>query len=309
MRRRRKRQELASQEAVVASPAEAPAPPPAAPVLRVVVVGPAGTMRDALAEVVDTQPDMEVVGTFDDMQSGASGIRDTTRRSGVVVLLDTAALEAAGTMTEIRRLRDRFPFCRFLAYGDAFDEEAASSLLFFGADGVAAVSEGPAAVARSIRRSARRGDQVALETEDTEEGAREPEPPAMSPEPPGTPENDSVAPPEGPAPEPQPEPQPETQPPLDPEQQRLEDSAPAPDPPPPRPDEDSATDLPEDNKPTPPNGLSEIWPGSPRTEESHRRMTPEDIWDRRPSEVRFGAQQEGDRDNGGPARKHITHED
>jgi DNA-binding NarL/FixJ family response regulator len=303
VRRRRKRQEMASQEAIVPPPAEAPAPPPAAPALRVVVVGPGGTMRDALEDAVDAQPDMEVVGTFDDMDSGTSGIRATTRRSGVVVLVDVAVLEGAGTMTEIRRLRDRFPFCRFVAYGDAFDEDAASSLLFFGADGVATVSQGPAFIARSIRRSARPGQEVELETEATAEEVADPEPPAVSPDPPVPPQDHPVAPQEGPAAGPQPGPQPEAQPQPEPESERLEDSAPSAEPPASRRNEDGTTGLPENSKdPTPPTGSPQIWPGSPPAGESHRRMTPEDIWDRRASEVRFGAGREGDPGDGRPTR-------
>jgi hypothetical protein len=184
---------------------------------------------------------MELVGSFDDVDSGISGIRANTRRSGVVVLVDVATLEGAGTLTEIRRIRDRFPFCRFVAYGEAFGEDAASGLLFFGADGVADLADGPVAVAAVIRRSIRPGEYG------------DPDPEAVE----ATPSSSDAATRE---PDPEPEAQPEAPPASDGEEHQEEGL---------------------DELGTGSGSPDEIWkvPSSPQVERT-RRMTPEDIWDR-----------------------------
>jgi DNA-binding NarL/FixJ family response regulator len=260
VRRRRKRQEAASEKpAPMAAPETAQPDPVPAPALRVLVVGQAGATREALETAVDSQADMDLVGSFDDMDSGISGIRANTRRSGVVVLVDVATLETTGAMTEIRRLRDRFPFCRFLVYGDAFDEDAANALLFFGADAVVGVDQGPTAVARAIRRDARPGE--VKETEAEADGLE-----AL--------EEDHQTEPE-------------------------QDPPPQPDPAASLPDQDGAEEPDAPDTPRPSEGpAEEIWPTPPSTEhvETPRRMTPNDIWDHRASEVRLASPSAGDPD-------------
>jgi hypothetical protein len=162
-------------------------------------------------------------------------------------------------MTEIRHLRDRFPFCRFLAYGEAFDDDSASALLFFGADGVAGVNDGPAAVAQAIRRS--------IHPDVHGEAEPEPEQPTQT-EPP--PEPEAVL---------QPEPRPEASPPG---------AEPTADPSDEADDEDGPAGPPQDPGPRP--GLAEeIWRevAPAHQERALRRMTREDIWDRQPSEIHF----------------------
>jgi DNA-binding NarL/FixJ family response regulator len=267
VRRRRKRQEETIQEPVAQAPGPALADPEPDPPLRIVLVGQAGATRESLEATVQAQDDMELVGSFDDMDSGTSGIRANTKRSGVVVMVDVATLET-GTMTEIRHLRDRFPFCRFLAYGEAFDDDSASALLFFGADGVAGVNDGPAAVAQVIRRSINPDVDGEVEAETTVV-----ETPTQT-EPPADPERE-------PEPEPEPEPLTQTEPPPEPEAEPNagpSDEA----------DEDGPAGALEDPGPGPGSG-EEIWRevAPAHQERQLRRMTPEDIWDGQPSEIHF----------------------
>ncbi len=276
MRRRRKRDQGVSQEPAAASlPEEVSEDPSPHPILRILIVGQGGARREALEAIVEAQSDMELVGVFEDVDSGISGIRASTKRSGVVVLVDADVMET-GSLTEIRGLRDRFPSCRFLAYGDAFGDDAASALLFFGADAVAGVSEGPAAVTRTIRRSVRPDEHV-----DTEPDAAEPvatgadvSPPAPEPAPapqPAEPTAEWVGSLRG-GPEPEPEPQPEPEPAASPSHEGSPQDA-------------GAQQRPISRS----ESAEEIWQGTalgPHREPS-RRMTPEDIWDQASREVSF----------------------
>jgi hypothetical protein len=175
VRRRRKRDKAVDQASLATPPEDVTEHPQPEPALRILVIGQGGATREVLETILEDQSDMDVVGVFDDVNTGISGIQASTKRSGVVVLVDSAVMQLGGSLTQIRSLRDRFPSCRFLAYGESFHEDAVSSLLFFGADAVTSVAEGSAAVGRAIRRCAYPDRYPELDEEPPEHHSADPD--------------------------------------------------------------------------------------------------------------------------------------
>ncbi|MBI4261646.1 MAG: response regulator transcription factor [Actinobacteria bacterium] len=116
---------------------------------------PLHVVRAALGLLIDTQPDMEILGEAATADEGLQVARRVRRRQGVVVL---AALRLTGPHDAfwlIRAIRERCPSFVVVALGANAERRRVSRALFVGADGFVDQNADPGAFLDALRRAAR----------------------------------------------------------------------------------------------------------------------------------------------------------
>src|SRR5438093_9832681 len=137
------------------APSDRPAAEPTPTRLGVVVVEPALTARAALAMLIGTQADLEVVGQAAGGSEGLQAVRRVRRRAGVVVLVSLAIGGERDAFWLIRQVRERCPQYVIAGCGTASARIAISRALFVGADGYLDTSAPPEEFLDGLRRAGR----------------------------------------------------------------------------------------------------------------------------------------------------------
>lgn len=118
--------------------------------IRIVLVDDSELMRDALRALVQTQPDMRVVGEAGD---GDEAVEVASQRAPDLVLLDVAMPGPSGPEAA-RRLKGALPTTKILAFSGHDDETRVRGMLSAGADGFIRKSAAPDEIVRAIRQVA-----------------------------------------------------------------------------------------------------------------------------------------------------------
>src|SRR5690242_18711928 len=121
MLRRKRPIEVPPEEAPPQTPPEMPLMVEPDPIVRAVLVGPAGQAQRRLFDLISAQRGMEVFARFERADQALVTLYDipTRRRAAVIIDARLPGLHGAGWL--IRRLRERHPVLRLFAYSEDAD--------------------------------------------------------------------------------------------------------------------------------------------------------------------------------------------
>jgi len=124
-------------------PPELPPEPPVAvepePVVRAILVGPAGETQNRLFELLSAQQEIEIFALCERADEAMATLFNLPARRRTAVLLDAKLPGTHDAGWLIRRLRERHPVLRLFAYCEEPDDDAMESVALAGVDEVLVV--------------------------------------------------------------------------------------------------------------------------------------------------------------------------
>ena len=124
-------------------PPELPPEPPVAvepePVVRAILVGPAGETQNRLFELLSAQQEIEIFALCERADEALATLFNLPARRRTAVLLDAKLPGTHDAGWLIRRLRERHPVLRLFAYCEEPDDDAMESVALAGVDEVLVV--------------------------------------------------------------------------------------------------------------------------------------------------------------------------
>lgn len=130
------------------------------PIVSIVLVDPLSVVRSGLRLLINSEPDLEVVGEAATADEALEALPRLVRRIGILALVSLNVSGERDGYWLIREIREAFPGVAVLACGAHSDADSLSRALFFGADGFVDKTAKPEAFLRAIRRCAAGGDVV-----------------------------------------------------------------------------------------------------------------------------------------------------
>jgi two-component system, NarL family, nitrate/nitrite response regulator NarL len=121
----------------------------------VILVDSPSLIRAALGQMIQAQPDLDVVLEASSAGECVDGLRRMRRRTRLVAMVGLGLPGDNDSFWLIREIRDRFPTVPILASGSQPGEYAISRALFVGADGYVDKETDPPEFMDSIRQAAR----------------------------------------------------------------------------------------------------------------------------------------------------------